>query len=306
MNFKRILPLFFVLGLLFAPIFSNTAESAGISVSPLTFEFGANPGDNVSNLVKVFNTTDEQILVTMDIENFVATGEEGKVAIDSKETNAFSLAQWIVVEPATFVVPPHEFVPVEFTINVPLNAEPGGHYASILASSGGQPVAGGSAVVQKVGSLVLLQVAGEVDERMNIESVDAPDFSEYGPVVISSRFRNTGSVHLKPRGFITITNILGNEVAKLNLEQKNVLPDSIRKIDTEFDGGFLFGKYTATLTAIYGSKNEPLSYTTSFWVIPWKPTVAVGAGVLVLLFILYIMRKRLALAFKILLKGHKV
>src|SRR3989344_2321088 len=302
--FLPFLGAFFVFGLLFAP---NIASADGISVSPLTFELGANPGEQVANVLRVFNTSDTELLVELEVENFSPVGEEGRVAIEPRDTEVFSLAHWISIEPMVVFIPPHEFVPVEFTISVPSSAEPGGHYASILAKlSGSAPSGSGATIVQKVGSLVLLYVVGEVREELNIASMDIPDFSEYGPVTIATRFQNTGSVHLKPRGFISVRNMFGTEVAKLDLDQKNVLPDSIRKIDTEFNANFLFGKYTATMTAIYGSKNEPLSYSTSFWIIPWKITSGVGFGTLFLLSLLFLARKRIGLAFTILFKGeHK-
>lgn len=282
----------------------NGANGAGISVSPLTFELSANPGDSISNIVKVFNTTNEQLLVNMEVENFAPSGEEGRVALETGETSAFSLARWVTVEPASLLIQPNEFLPVEFTVNVPFNAEPGGHYASILASVGGQaPAGGGAAVVQKVGALVLMQVSGDVAEELSVLSMTAPSFSEYSPVIITTRFENTGTVHLKPRGFIRVTNFLGREVAKIELSQKNVLPNSVRKVEEEFNGRFLFGKYTATVTAIYGSKNQPLTYTTSFWVIPWKITSVVGTVVFVTLLILFIARRRIFLSFRILFRG---
>ncbi len=200
---------------------------------------------------------------------------------------------------------PHETHTLTFTINVPANAEPGGHYGTILASiTNAQNGASGVGVASKVGALLLMQVAGNAKEAMSIASFTAPHFSEYGPVTITSRLQNTGSVHLKPFGFILVQNMWGHEVAKIPLDQKNVLPGSIRRIDTPFGGKWLFGKYTATLTAIYGSQNEPLSYVTSFWVIPWKALLAVVVGILVVLTLLFLMRKRIGLALAILVKGE--
>lgn len=287
------------------PFFSHTAESAGLSISPLNFELTANPGDRLPNAIKIFNTSDGAQVVRITVEDFAPVGETGQVALTEDTNYTFSLAKWVTFTPIEFLLEAGQLQIVEFNVDVPEDAEPGGHYASILATVGGQSE-GGSGIAQKIGALLLLQVAGEVKEEMKVVSMDAPDFSEYGPVIISTRFQNTGSVHLKPRGFISVRNMFGTEVAKLNLDQKNVLPDSIRKIDAEFNGDFLFGKYTATMTAIYGSKNEPLSYSTSFWIIPWKITAGVGIGTLFLVSLLFLARRRIGLAFKILFKGeHK-
>ncbi|MDZ4231871.1 MAG: hypothetical protein U1C72_01310, partial [Candidatus Pacearchaeota archaeon] len=176
----------------------------------------------------------------------------------------------------------------------------------ILASSGAaEPGSGGAAIAQKIGSLLLLQVAGAVQEEMSIRSFTAPAFSEYGPITMTGRFENTGTVHLKPRGFVLVKDVLGRETARLELPQLNVLPNSIRQVDTELPDKRLFGKYSATLTAIYGSTNEPLAYTTTFWVVPWKVLGATLIGLLILAFLLYLARRRLSLALSVLVTGKK-
>ena len=164
--------------------------------------------------------------------------------------------------------------------------------------------ASGVGVASKVGSLLLWQVAGATKESLSVASMEAPEFSEYGPVTIGTRFKNSGTVHLKPKGFVLVQNLFGRETAKLQLDQKNVLPNSIRRIESKLDKKLLFGKYTATLTAIYGATNEPLSHSVSFWVIPWKISLAVLVGALIVLTILYRARRRILLALRILFKGE--
>lgn len=288
------------LGAFGAPLFTYA-----LSISPLTFELTANPGDEISNIIKIFNNGESTVLINIVVEDFTASGERGEVALSTDEDNTYSLAKWVDVSPESFVLEPNSFRSVEFTVTVPLDGEPGGHYGSILASTGGVALGGGGAVIaQKIGSLLLLQVAGEIREELSIKSFEAPSFSEYGPVTIGARFENTGTVHLKPRGFILIKNMFGKEVGRIQLPQLNVLPNSIRKIETEFEARRLFGRYSATLAAIYGSTNEPLTFTTSFWVIPWRLMGGIVIVFIVLVFLLYVIRRRLLLAVSILLKGR--
>lgn len=283
---------------------ASFGQGIGISISPLTFEITANPGDKVSNVLKVLNNSDSALGIQMNAEDFTAVGETGEVVVKGELNDSYSLAKWITVEPEQFTLDPHSQQLVNFTIEVPANGEPGGHYGSILATIGGTTATGtGAAISQKVGSLLLLQVAGPVNELLFVKGLEAPSFSEYGPVTIDARFENRGSVHLKPRGFIQVTDIFGKQVANLSLSQKNILPGSVRKIDTVWDRKILFGRYTATLTAIYGSTNEPLIANVSFWVIPWKITLGIFFGALLILSILIKSRRRLSLAAKVLFRG---
>jgi hypothetical protein len=282
------------------------ADATGIRISPLTFEMTANPGDTISNVIEVFNPEDDVLMVDMKADDFAPIGESGQVVVIEDSNETFSLSKWMTLEPATFALPAHGRQAVTFTIHIPPNGEPGGHYGTVLASVSSGSAGGGSSISQKIGSLLLLYVAGNAREQMWVKSFEVPAFSEGGPITFGTRLENIGTVHLKPYGFITITDIFGRKTTQLSIDAKNVLPNSIRKIDTVWkEDGFLFGRYTATLTAIYGSQNEPLSYVTTFWIIPWKQTAAGAFGTLILLLIFFKMRKRFGTALRIMIKGEK-
>jgi len=295
-----------IVGLAFILVNQVVAQAPPVlGISPLTFEITLNPGESINNVVKVSNLGDYSVVVKMEAQDFTAAGEAGEVVVKEELSETYSLAKWIKVEPETFDLEPHSQKMVSFTISVPLEGEPGGHYGTILASMVGGGMPGGPVVVQKVGALLLLQVTGEIEELLWLKSFEAPSFSEYGPIKLVSRFENQGTVHLRPRGFISITNWLGKEVANLPFAQRNVLPNSIRKIETTWDEHWLFGKYTATLAAIYGSANEPLSGVINFWVIPWKIVSGIVLALLLLLIFLYLTRRRWILALRILIRGEQ-
>src|SRR3989344_2318523 len=80
-------------------VFKTVAqESIGFAVSPPTFELSANPGDTLSNVVRVENLSDSELTIEMDTRNFTAYGEEGAVGLTDEESG-FSLASWIAVPP---------------------------------------------------------------------------------------------------------------------------------------------------------------------------------------------------------------
>lgn len=284
----------------------NAQEGKGIGISPLIFELAANPGDVLENQLKVYNPSNSTIGIKMEIEDFKASGELGHVALEPAETETYSIARWITSEPKEFVLGPAEQKFVKFTISVPQNAEPGGHYGSILAGTtavvGGEFM--GAAVAGRVGALVLLTVSGEMKEELAIKEFSIPYYSEKGPINFIIRFENKGTVHVKPVGFVTITNFFGKKVVDLELPQRNVIPNSIRRIETTWNQKWLWGgKYTATLNGSYGASNIPLTpVVITFWAFPWK----VGLGILVFIILLILSRKRWVAALKVLIKGEKV
>jgi hypothetical protein len=283
-------------------------EGISITISPLRFEITANPGDIVTNKVRVYNSSNNTISIKMEAEDFRPVGEAGQVMVAPEEEITYSLKRWVTTEPSEFTLEPKEQKFVDFTISVPENAEPGGKYGSILATITGV-VSGditGTAIAQKVGSLVLLTLSGQVKEDLLVKEFSAPNFSEYGPIEFTMRFENKGSVHVKPKGFITILDWRGKKLVDLEFPQQNVIPGAIRKITTEWNKKWLLGRYTATLVGSYGASNTPIeSQVITFWVFPWKIGLGIALGILVVLIILYLTRKRLRLALRVLIKGEK-
>ena len=289
--------------------FAQGSEGGGVTVSPVTFELTTNPGDTISNIIKVSNPTDSVLSVKMEAEDFKAVGEEGRVITTSEESEdtTYSLRKWIKMVPEEFTLEPNEQKLVDFLIEVPENAEPGGKYGSILAGVSGSLSSGGSgaAVSTKTGALVLLMVSGDLNEELRVNNFLAPSFLEYGPVPFEIKFKNTGTVHVRPRGFVVVTDLFGKKVTEIEFSQKNVLPGAIRKNDAIWDTKWLFGKYTATVVGNYGTGNIPFEpRVTTFWVLPWK--LMLGISLIILFAIIFVIKtkKRWRMALRILFKGE--
>ncbi len=290
---------------------SNTASAQGsqIAISPLVFELTGDRGDTIENFVKDLNPSEENsISLVMEFEKIVPFGEVGQVlpqTASSDEDNVPSVTNWIQAEPNEFTLGPGEERLVKFTINVPNDAEPGGHYASILASS--KSVSGSGAVdvgvAYRIGSLVLLTIPGEFIEDLDVAGFQAPKYSEYGPVPFSIRLENNGSVHLKPNAIITVANMLGRKVAEIPVEGRNILPNSVRAIESEWDQKWLLGgRYTATLNGTYGRTDSQISpEVIVFWAFPWK----IGLALLVVIFFFLITRRRWGAALRVLFRGDQ-
>ena len=240
----------------------------------------------------------------MDVEDFTTAGEEGDVIVEVSEDETFSMRKWITTTPAQFTLGPGETQIVQFTIRVPQNAEPGGHYGTILATVKGTVGVTGSAIAPKVGSLILLSVSGPIREELFIREFYIQPFSAVGPVLIAIRLENTGSVHVKPLGFIAIHDFFGNKVDQIELAPKRILPGNVRRIDAQWEKRFPIGKFTATLVGSFGISNTPFSATTTFWVFPWKIALEIFAGLIVILIVLVKTRKRFAMAFRIIVRGE--
>lgn len=99
-------------------------------------------------------------------------------------------------------------------------------------------------------------------------------FFENGPITFVTRIKNEGNIHVKPSGDIEIRDMFGNLSATLPINKQepksNVLPDSTRRFETQFNKSWMIGRYTANLTLGYGTGGQAITNTISFWVIPYK------------------------------------
>jgi hypothetical protein len=283
------------------------ASTESFQISPPTANYPANPGDIVHNTIKVTNLTDEPISLTVDKQNFAAKGEEGEVELVDNADPLYSLAPWFNVLQPTLDVAPRATKEVPYNIAVPKGAEPGGRYGSIVFHTippklpSGQS---GASVQQSIAALIFVRINGAANEQLSVTGF-APEnsFYEYGPVKFLARLKNTGTVHEKATGTITIKNMLGFKVATIPLDEHFVIPSAIRRLHNQWPGSskqaFLFGRYTATLNAKYGD-GKTLTASAAFIVLPWKLLSLILIALLLVILFIWKGRKRFARAARIL------
>lgn len=292
------------------PLVSFSQEDRGsrIALTPLTFELTAEKGESVTERIRILNPSyEDSVTVIMEVEDMFPEGEEGRVILQAtdEDLNVLAISRWVTFEPDDFVLEPREEKSVRFTIKVPSNTDSGGHYMGIIAGTPPREVKGtGVGIIHRIASLVLLTVPGEMEENVSVAGFNtSKKYYEGGPVTFESRFENKGSVHLIPDARIIVTNVFGKEVDVIQVEKRNVLPGAVRKINTEWNSGTLWGGiYNATLEGTYGrfSYFRFDSEKVTFFVFPWKAGIAIF---LIMIFFI-ITRKRWIAVMKILIKGE--
>jgi len=291
----------------FVPALAAEGDVNGVIISPPLTEKQAAPGSVYSDSVKVTNpNANADLTVTVSVEDFVAKGEDGQQSfIESAENNSsYSLGRWLTVSENSFELKSNQSKVVNYTINVPANAEPGGHYGVIFfsptLSASNQANSNSVLAIPKIGALILFTVPGDINYSGQITSFEAGKkvddtftakklFIDSNNVIdYLTKFQNSSSTHVKPVGEIVIKNMFGKEIAKLTVNDKdgNVLPDSVRKFENQSEIKHGFGLYNTSVTLSYG-ENKTVSAIYSFWIVPWKETVG---AVVVLIILIWIFR----------------
>lgn len=281
---KTFYPIFLViLSLVFAhPIYALT-------VSPAKVEVTADPGSVAEGQIEIFNEQSEAKTFFTSFENFESRGDSGAPYFTGGDSG---LATWITA-PESVTIAPGERIKVPYTIRIPSNAKPGGYFSAIFFGSQ-PPVGKGSSEVTiggKIGVLVLLRVAGDVEESAGLVNFGSKDdkriFTEL-PITFEYNFNNTGGDRTVPRGEIKVKNTLRLTSAKLlaNGREGSVLPNSTRRFEvvwgepTEQKGffataknqlkNFHLGWYTAKLDLAWGATGQTALASYHFFVFPWQ------------------------------------
>ncbi len=265
----------------------------GLTVSPPSQEVTIDPGKTTIVKAKIRNNSNNTLPMQVHIEDFTAKGDAGQIALNSN--SPYSVASWTKVSPSSFSLPAGSEQEVTATITAPANAA-GGHFGSFVFAVQADKSTGNTAsVTQEIASLFLVRVSGPIDEKLDLTSLSAPSYSEFGPVTFDMKFKNSGNVYTKTYGLINVTDMFGNKVADIVVRGVNIFPDSDRIVQASLDKKFLIGNYHATALLYYGTQTtQSLTASTTFFVFPTRIAVII----IVILAVLYLMRKRLKKALK--------
>jgi hypothetical protein len=260
--------------------------------------------------LKIVNNNPYPVTYYAQVVDMEANGENGQskftplIGPPDPALSSSELARWMAIPSAPITVRAGGSSDIPFTVRVPGNAEPGGHYAAILV--GTQPLTGTSTGTQLrvssfVSSLVFVRIKGDVIENGRIREFTSDQSLYQSPKAnFVLRFENLGNTHLKPAGDVTIYNMWGKSRGKVFINQDsnfgNVLPKSIRRFEFSWEGEasvFDIGLYKAVVTLNYGQdEKKNISATTYFWVVPVVPvSITLGIFILFLLLLSWFIRR---------------
>lgn len=276
-------------------------ESArSITIIPPLVDSLLNPGDKREGTLKLVNNSSTELTFSASVKDFIVDDTLGTPTIlpDGVLSNKYSAASWIAVTPDTFTLAPGKTQILNYYIQIPGDARPGGHYAAIVYAP--QELLGvkgtGAGVETHLGTLFYAAVDGDIVENASVKEFKADSsFKEYGPVELTTMIVNYSDSHIRPKGTVDIKNLFGQVIYSQPLEEHNIFPEAVREFKNKVGKKLMFGRYTAELRATYGQNNNlTLFAVTNFIVFPWKITAVIilAITVAVLLFIFLKKKKR--------------
>ncbi len=298
-------------------------KASALTISPTRYEIAGDPGQTLTQTLKVFNEGKKQQLYYVSFANFEAQGDTGSPTfVEPKD----GLGTWISTSQASINLAPGEQKEIEFTIKIPKDAEPGGHFAALFWGTSAPGTSDGISIGTKTGVLILLSVSGDIKEDAGLVDFQTHNkqwFYKMLPVGFQYRFSNQGDDRVKPKGNIVIRSILGWRVKKVNANpyDGNVLPRTTRRFTPEWSKrdsvedrdqqlarkeaysfkkalsdewhNFAVGIFQARIVAEFGSTNQQLKSNKVYFVVfPWELLLVASIVGLIVYFILKILIRR--------------
>ena len=265
-------------------------------VAPARQQLDIAPGEKSAVVIKFYNSSDLPVSGILKAADFLVTDKEGTPVIIDNPLQAnpkYSASSWFDLPYDRMTIAPDDKVTIQASINIPIDAHPGGRYVAIYFEPSGnipEPVVAneeaGTAVGTRIAGLVYLKVAGETVEKALVSRFFAPSFFEYGPVKLETEILNRGDYHITPRGVISLINMFGGVVDQQKLNEANIFPDASRSFTNELGKKWLMGRYKISLLAGYGETGQALTNEIYVWVFPWRvATVTLLALIIIILLI---------------------
>lgn len=277
---------------------SVTNSANVLKLSPVRSDIQVAAGTSKTIQVTISNLTKAPLTVKAVANDFIAGDERGTPALildADKFAPTHSLKRFMV--PLNDVtIPASSNKTVGVVVIVPKDAQPGGYFGAIRFSPVGASANAQVNLNASAASLILLTVPGPAVEKLDLTEFAVQQGGKTGNYFQSAndlqttvRFQNRGSIQMGPFGKLSVKE--GDKVVYdvdfNNKDQRDViLPDSARRWDIPLKNIGSFGHYTVTATFAYGSKNQTIEVSQSFWVVPQMVIFAAIGGTIALILLI--------------------
>jgi len=335
--FGKKLSAIFVVGILLSATLLPATQAAAandfsLQVTPSPLVATVRPGQPTQLELKIRNagTATEEL----KIEPRSFTIESGNEKVKLSDTTPPDIAQWISFSSPTFTVQPGQWFTQKVHVALPKDAGFSYSFALLISRKNNPaPTNGGRLIKGSVAVFTLVNV----DRPGATRKLEATGFKtsrgvyEYLPTSLSVRFKNTGNTIVQPYGNIFIQRGSNdkNPISTLPVNETRgyILPGSVRTLETSWDKGFplyktsastdgtqrrssvwdwskisdfRIGRYTAKLVAVYndGVRDVPIQSEVIFWVFPWKILLGLLVVLLLVLFGLWSLVRKIIRLFQ--------
>jgi hypothetical protein len=278
------------------------AGGSGLNLSPTRHELKVAPGGKDVIKISLTNVSGQNVIAKVEINDFTSDGDTGQPKIDTVSTDSAASIRRFLKNVTDVELKKDEKKDITINVEVPTDAVAGAYYGVVRYSAipvdrDEEQKPGEVALNASLGSIVLLEIPGNITEQIQIKSMKvytgdknkptSGTFFTKLPNQVGVTIKNSGNGFSKPFGKINITSNLTNKTTysyELNsaTPKANILPNSERTFKDEIKGVKWPGRYTITASLSSGTSGQLVNYSVSFWYLPIWFIVSLAAVLLAL------------------------
>jgi len=239
---------------IFAPVFSIAAD-VSISVTPIRVEHRAIQGERGTDMISVANEGAAPTRLKVLIEDWILS-KDGTPIFMKAGAHPYSCVEWIKINPVDFRIGSGQTKEVRYTITVPQGIPDGGYRTAIIFETAPDGIPGEkNRNVQVKGRIVTIVyvVVGNPAPAGHAYGLK-PAFRKDGVDFFIS-LKNTGKVHFRTKGTLTVKDSNGQKVAEIGMPDVPILPESEREIKISSEKPLPKGSYSALAVIDIGSRD---------------------------------------------------
>jgi len=287
-------------------VFKAQAQSLSLGIYPPLLEVTMQPGKSITQVYKLYNNGDSDLVMTSFLAPFVPDGDQGYIEIRQDEKP--QSLDWISFQNAdlqlgqSFALQQNSSQEVVLKIKTPENAQEEDHYFTLVFANdpnySGLIGSNQSQNQIQIGANIILSISESGEPQHQAQISEFKLTNGFANIFLDSftkpefilKVKNTGPSFFKPLGNIKIKNPLGGTYI-LDLLPENVLTNSTRQISCQINeeaakcslpSKFLLGYYQAQVSFDLDKPGEEYQKEIFFLAFPWKITtviiVIIGIG----------------------------
>jgi hypothetical protein len=241
----------------FAVTGSQTTDQETILLSPTSKRYQLAAGSTTTDSFKIVNDGTTDFGFVTYARPYSVTGIDYAPDFENKAQNADAY-KWIQFDQPSYQIKSHQSIDVKYTIRVPSNATPGGHYGVLFAET--QPNTdqiSGNAILRKkrVGAILYITVKGDTRLAGSFKGTDVPFLQVKAPLKVRQKVANSGNTDFQVNASVQISDIFGGLKYKSS-KDVTVLPSTTRSIVNDWASPAWIGVYKVEQTAKFLDTNK--------------------------------------------------
>lgn len=288
---------------------TNSTAGSGLQLSPTKTDLTGQPGEEKQFSVILKNITQNEVTAQVFLNDFESDDVSGapQIIVDNRERTPYSLVN-MLKNINDVDLQAGETKEIKLTVDIPADAAPGAYfgalrYAAVPKGQTQSPEERQVALTASVAHLVFVEVPGDINEQIQIQSLKAQKNDKAGtfffsiPDKIALGIENKGNGFSRPFGKVNVSGPFGKEIYSYDVNNTDprgiILPNSARTFTDDLQNIKWPGKYNLTAAVAYGNGGEVIPYKSSFIYMPlWSILTLIALILVIAGTVYYIYRKR--------------